>query len=293
MISRGTADFYSGVDSPEARSYRESIAGMSNDSLHLGETEMRLRNHAHGTEVADIAVAGNPAARMLVVRQSFRDERGLTPALDGGWWLKFALNVFSAVGYCKAHGVRVVNMSWVLSPPVMVATPGISVNEAERAARERFAIAKRGLILAIQSAPEILFVSAAGNTGQDATFAEGIPPSLELPNLLTVGAVDQSGRPTDFTSFGKTVLLYANGKSIEARIPGGERMTVSGTSLAAPQVSNLAAKLFAIDPSLKVAEVIDLIKSGASLSPDGTISLINPKRSVVLLAIRQDKKHGF
>ena len=70
-------------------------------------------------------------------------------------------------------------------------------------------------------------------------------------------------------------------------------MTVSGTSLAAPQVSNLAAKLFAIDPSLKVAEVIDLIKNGASLSPDGTISLINPKRSVVLLAIRQDRKHGF
>jgi len=293
LMSRGTADFYSGVDSPEARSYRESIAEMATDSLHFGEIEMRLRNHTHGTEVADIAVAGNPAARMLVVRQSFRDERGLTPALDGGWWLKFALNAFTVVGYCKAHGVRVVNMSWVLTPPVMVATAGTSVEEVARASRERFAIAKRGLTLAIQSAPEILFVSAAGNTGQDATFSEAIPPSLELPNLLTVGAVDQSGRPTDFTSFGRTVLLYANGKSIEARIPGGERMTVSGTSLAAPQVSNLAAKLFAIDPSLKVAEVIDLIKNGASLSPDGTISLINPKRSVVLLAIRQDRKHGF
>ncbi len=256
IMSRGAADFYSGVDSPEARSYRESIAEIASDTLRLGESEMRLRNHAHGTEVADIALAGNPAARMLVVRQSFRDEHGLTPALDGGWWLKFALNAFSVVGYCKAHGVRVVNMSWILSPPVMVATPGISVEEAARAGRERFAIAKRGLTLAIQSAPEILFVAAAGNTDQDATFSEG-------------------------------------GKSIEARIPGGERMTVSGTSLAAPQLTNLAAKLFAIDPSLKVAEVIELIKNGASLSPDGTISLINPKRCVVLLAIRQDRKHGF
>jgi hypothetical protein len=36
--------------------------------------------------------------------------------------------------------------------------------------------------------------------------------------------------------------------------------------------------------------VIDLIKNGASPSRDGTISLINPKRSVVLLSIRQDRK---
>ena len=152
---------------------------------------------------------------------------------------------------------------------------------------------KRILTGAIQSAPEILFVAAAGNTNQNAAFAEAIPPALELPNLLTVGAVDQSGRPTDFTSFGKTVALYANGKSIEACIPGGERMTVSGTSFSAPQVSNLAAKLFAIDPSLKVSEVMDLINQGASPGPDGTISLINPKRSVVLLAIRNDKKRRW
>ena len=67
-------------------------------------------------------------------------------------------------------------------------------------------------------------------------------------------------------------------------------MPATGTSLAAPQVTNLAAKLFAIDPSLKVSEVIGLIRQGASQSPDGTISLINPKRSVVLLAIQKDRK---
>jgi subtilisin family serine protease len=179
----------------------------------------------------------------------------------------------------------VVNMSWSLSPPA-----GEGNDEA---ARECFAIVKRGMMEAIRSAPEILFVAAAGNGNQDATFSEAIPPALELPNLVTVGAVDQTGRPTEFTSFGKTVALYANGRAIEARMPGGERMPVSGTSLAAPQVANLAAKLWAIDPSLKVAEVIGLIKAGASAGPDGTISLINPKRSVVLLAIRNDRRRGW
>jgi hypothetical protein len=296
--AQGKADFFSGIDSPEARAYRQSIAEGGGDSLRLDNADKRIMTHTHGTEVADIAADGNPAARLLIVRQSLRDESGDTPLLDAQGWRRFALNALSIIGYCKAHGVRVVNISWSLSPPSMAAVPPTSragateQEEGMRFARECFAIAKRGLTLAIQSAPEILFVTAAGNSNEDATFSEGIPPSLELPNLLTVGAVDQAGHPTDFTSFGKTVVLYANGRSVEARIPGGERMAVSGTSMAAPQVTNLAAKLYAIDPSLQVADVIDLIKNGASPSPDGTISLINPKRSVVLLAIRKDKKRG-
>jgi subtilisin family serine protease len=292
------ADFFSGIDSPEARAYKQGIAEGGGDAPRADDAEKRITSHTHGTEVADIAVAGNPAARLLIVRQSFRDDRGESPLMDVAGWRRFALNALSIVGYCKAHGVRVVNMSWSLSPPSTASAStasGSRVMEQEegmRFARECFGIIKRGLTLAIQSAPEILFVAAAGNANEDATFSEGIPPSLELPNLLTVGAVDPAGHATEFTSFGKTVVLYANGKSIEARIPGGERMTVSGTSLAAPQVTNLAAKLLAIDPSLKVADVIDLIQKGASPSPDGTISLINPKRSVVLLSIRQDRKHG-
>lgn len=297
--AQGKEDFFSGVDSPDARAYKQDIAEGGGDSLPLDGAAKRIMSHTHGTEVADIAVAGNPAARLLVVRQSFRDDRGESPLQDVRGWRRFALNALSIVGYCKSHGVRVVNMSWLLPPPAVASVPpgsGTGIMEEEestRLAQECFEIVRRGLTLAIKSAPEILFVAAAGNTNQDATFSDGIPPSLELPNLLTVGAVDQSGRPTDFTSFGRTVVLYANGESIEARIPGGERMTVSGTSLAAPQVTNLAAKLYAIDPSLKVADVIDLIKNGASPSPDGTVSLINPKRSVVLLAIRKDKKRGL
>ncbi len=279
----GRTDFFSGIDSPEARAYRQGIAERGGDSLRSDDMENRIMSHTHGTAVADIAVAGNPAARLLIVRQSLRNERGESPPQNVTAWRRFALNALSIVGYCKAHGVRVVNMSWMLAPPAAT---------EDRHAEECFAIIKRGLTTAIQSAPEILFVAAAGNANQNTSFSEGIPPSLDLPNLLTVGAVDQSGRPTDFTSFGRTVTLYANGKSIEARFPGGEPTTVSGTSFAAPLVSNLAAKLFAIDPSLKVNDVIDLIKSGASVSPDGTISLINPKRSVVLLAIRRDKRGG-
>jgi subtilisin family serine protease len=60
-------------------------------------------------------------------------------------------------------------------------------------------------------------------------------------------------------------------------------MKLSGTSMASPNVANLAAKLFALDPSLTPSRAIELIKQGATASDDGRRHLINPKRSVELL----------
>jgi len=147
--AQGSADFFSGVDSPEARAFRASVADAGAqagaDSLGLDQAKLRVLSHTHGTEVADVAVAGNPAARLLVVRQSFRDERGESPARNGTEWRRFALNTLSAVEYCKAHGVRVVNMSWSLAPP--------AGDENDRGAEECFAMVKQGLTEAIRSAP--------------------------------------------------------------------------------------------------------------------------------------------
>jgi hypothetical protein len=61
-----------------------------------------------------------------------------------------------------------------------------------------------------------------------------------------------------------------------------------GTSAAAPQIANLAAKLFALNPKLKVAEVVKLIQDGTDASEaDKRLKLINPKRSAELLIARK------
>ena len=74
---------------------------------------------------------------------------------------------------------------------------------------------------------------------------------------------------------------------VESTLPGGERMKYSGTSMASPNVANLAAKLLALEPKLSVAEVIALIQQGCERSADGRINLINPKKSVELLQTRK------
>ena len=148
---------------------------------------------------------------------------------------------------------------------------------------EIFDIGKEGLYEAISGAPEILFITSAGNSDQDCEFYDDIPSSFELPNILTVGAVDQAGEETGFSSFGDNVDVHANGFEVESYIPGGKRMKMSGTSMSSPNVANLAGKLWSLEPDLSVQEVIDLIKEGCDINEDGRIILINPKVSVELL----------
>jgi subtilisin family serine protease len=126
-------------------------------------------------------------------------------------------------------------------------------------------------------------VAGSGNEDNSADFQEYIPGGFSLANLVTVGAVDQAGTETSFSTFGKTVVLHANGFQVESSIPGGERMKFSGASMSAPQVTNLAAKLFALKPELTVAQVKELIMKGAE--KNGRINLINPKKTLQIAGI--------
>jgi len=106
----------------------------------------------------------------------------------------------------------------------------------------------------------------------------------QFPPVFTIGAVDKSGKPTSFTTFGKSVKLYANGFEVDSTIPGGQHLKLSGTSMSAPNVVNLAAKLIALNPKLTTAEVIDLISKGADpMQGYKGLYVINPKKSVGLI----------
>jgi subtilisin family serine protease len=159
------------------------------------------------------------------------------------------------------------------------ADPGI---RKQRAA-QLYAIWREAIETAIKEAPNTLFVTIAGNSDKDPSFIEAVPPMLHLPNLITVGAVDQAGDETSFTGHGDTVVVYADGYEVESSVPGGSKLKMSGTSMAAPNVVNLAAKLFALDPALTPAQAIALTVDGSTVSSDGRFKLIDEKKSVALL----------
>jgi subtilisin family serine protease len=161
---------------------------------------------------------------------------------------------------------------------------GATPDERKQLARRLFAIERDALREAIASAPEILFIAGSGNEDNSADFEEYIPAGLQLPNLLTVGAVDRAGEETSFSTFGKTVVLHANGFEVESLLPGGDRIKFSGTSMASPQVANAVAKLFALKPTLTVAQVREALLKGAERN--GRVNLVNPRRSAELLDIK-------
>jgi subtilisin family serine protease len=287
-VIRGSIDLENGVDSADARAVREKFRTMSPAQMHdMEEFEKVLGFYSHGTHCAGIAVRGNPAARLVVAR--FNDQLPDFPFQPTETWVrKVGADFQQMANYFRTRHVRVVNMSWgddaqEFETWLSKTGGGADADQRKKKAGELFALWRASIETAIKSAPDTLFVTAAGNTDSDAGFIEDVPPSLKLPNLIAVGAVNKSGDETSFTSHGDTVLVHSDGYQVVSFVPGGARLPFSGTSMASPNVVNLAAKLIAIDPTLTPTQTIKLIRDGATATADGRRHLIDEKRSVALL----------
>jgi subtilisin family serine protease len=289
---KGLEDLQSAIDSPEAKEIKQMMATLPKDSVKpVFENIGKYGNYCHGTHVAGIAAHGNPFARILVSRITF-DYHMLPELPTEELSRKDSLACTQVVDYFKKNGVRVVNMSWggslrSIEDALEANNWGATPEERKAQARKLYEISKAGLFGALKNAPEILFVISAGNSNNDVKFEEYYPSSFDLPNVFTVGAVDQAGEETSFSSFGK-VEVYANGSEVMSYVPGGDQLALSGTSMSSPNVTNLAAKLLAVKPDLTVAQLRDAIVKGCDdkKAGDRPIKLINPKKSLALIAAK-------
>lgn len=106
----------------------------------------------------------------------------------------------------------------------------------------------------------ILFVAAAGNSSTDNDKRGHYPSNYDLPNVISVAALDRNDMLASFSNFGaKTVQVAAPGREILSTWLNDEYREASGTSMAAPQVSGIAALILASDPDLTVAQLRERI----------------------------------
>ena len=102
---------------------------------------------------------------------------------------------------------------------------------------------------------ETLFVAAAGNNATNNDVAPRYPSSYDLANVISVAATDSSNSLASFSNYGATTVdLGAPGSLIYSTFPGGNYGYLSGTSMAAPQVTGAVALLAAAKPGLTSAE---------------------------------------
>lgn len=206
-------------------------------------------DHGHGTHVAGIAAA--------------RTNNGIGVAGVAGRATIMPVDVFAggigayedlirAIVYAADNGAHIINMS--LGATSYSRGEEIAVNYAW----------ERGVVI----------VAAAGNTCTNTNY--GAPPCLSNhypaahANVIAVAATSANDVLASFSTRGAFVDVAAPGVGIYSTFPGGVYGSLSGTSMAAPHVSGLAALVLARNPYLTPAEVRQKIELAATdLGPQG------------------------
>lgn len=120
----------------------------------------------------------------------------------------------------------------------------------------------------------ILFVAAAGNDGTDNDGRPHFPSNYDLANVISVAALDRTDNLASFSNFGvKTVHVAAPGKAIVSTWLGNDYREASGTSMATPYVSGVAALIIASEPGISMKNLRErILKTADKLdSLDGKV----------------------
>jgi subtilisin family serine protease len=166
-------------------------------------------------------------------------------------------DIANAIRYAADNGASVINMSF---------GKGFSPEKAAVDEAVKYADSKG-----------VLMVHAAGNDGENLAEKPSFPTPAYLGggkpnNWIEVGASSWKGLDSlaaPFSNYGKAqVDVFAPGVDILSTVPGGGWERQSGTSMAAPVVTGLAALLMSYYPNLSAADVKRIILDSATRYAD-------------------------
>jgi len=198
------------------------------------------RPHSHGT-----GMAGAIAARRVMLgtapRVGLLTVRAFSTKANSVEGTTF--NILKGLDWAAAQGARVVNMSFA--------------GPSDPRLREALAKAKqKGMVL----------IAAAGNAGPN---SPPLYPAAD-PNVIAVTATDVDDTLFSGANRGKHIAVAAPGVDILAPAPDGAYQFTTGTSVAAAEVSGVAALLIERNPLLTPDEVKKILMSTArDLGPKG------------------------
>lgn len=225
-----------GVDD-DGNGYVDDIYGWN----YVGANGSITDDEDHGTHVAGIVLGVGQDILATPVRESKIQIMPLK-FLDGNGSGTTA-NAISAMYYAVNMGAKVINNSWGGS------SYSRSLHEAYTYAYEH----------------SVVVVSAAGNSASNNDSVAMYPSNIDSPNNISVAATTDSDNKASFSNYGSSVHVAAPGVSIISSVPGsgclspGCYQMMSGTSMAAPFVTGLAALIFREAPQLSSYQVKNIV----------------------------------
>lgn len=180
-----------------------------------------MDDHGHGTHVAGIIAAANNNTGIVGLAYNVKI-MPIKAGMASGYFNQST--IAKGILYAYEHGADVINMSFGGSAST------IAVQEALETAYTR-----------------CVLVASAGNDSAPNNLAPSYPAALSY--VMGVMSVDEFGVESGFTNYDVQAFnsveyeVYAPGSQILSTIPGNRYATWSGTSMAAPYVSAMAALL--------------------------------------------------
>jgi len=207
-----------------------------------GKSNNPMDDDEHGTHVAGIIVG----VGQDIFPTTWEDSKVRIMALkflgaDGSGSTSDAV---AAIYYAVNNGAQVINNSW----------GGSSYSQALHDA------------LTFAYNHKVVIVSAAGNYGKNNDSNGMYPANYPVPGQITIAATTDYDNLASFSNYGvSSVHVAAPGVSILSTVPGDAYRFMSGTSMASPFVSGLAALVLREAPNLSGYQVKNLILNSASV----------------------------
>jgi subtilisin family serine protease len=217
---------------------------------YYGNNQVSAPNTDHGTHVAGIIAAdrNNDIGIKGISDRALIMTLRVVPNGD-----ERDKDIANAIRYAADNGAKVINMSFgkKLSPNKDI------IDEA----------------VAYAMSKDVLLIHAAGNDGKDITKEDFYPTAtnaktgLKAANWIEVGACSWEGkkkRVADFSNYGLTgVEVFAPGVDLNSCYPDSKYKSNSGTSMAAPVVSGIAAVIRQNYPKLTAVQTKQIILMSA------------------------------
>lgn len=105
-----------------------------------------------------------------------------------------------------------------------------------------------------------IYVCIAGNAGNDIDISPNYPASYDLENMISVANTTDLDEFHDSSNYGETTVdLAAPGTCIYSTFKDNGYRFLTGTSMAAPHVTGVAALIMSIRPDLSATEIKSII----------------------------------